>query len=117
MGFSAGGHLTARLSNAFASRAYPRIDAVDDQSCRPDFSLLIYPGFIRHGAPNVTKDHPPAFIMQAENDPFGAQNALYYYLDLKAKGAPPSEVHIYETGGHAYGMCSVRDEKGNVAAL
>merc|ERR1712107_453604 len=55
--------------------------------------------------------------MGAENDPFGAQNALYYYLQLKAKEAPPSEVHIYQTGGHAYGLCTVQDGKGNVAAL
>lgn len=118
MGFSAGGHLAAHLSTNFASPSYPHIDYIDDQSCKPDFTFLVYPGFSRQSlAANVTKDHPAAFIMQAENDPFGAQNALYYYLQLKAKNAPASEVHIYQTGGHAYGLCSVRDAKGNVAAL
>lgn len=121
MGFSAGGHLAAHLSTSFANRSYPHMDSIDDQSCKPDFTLLIYPGFSHQGSAgpvaNVTKEHPPAFIMQAENDPFGAENALYYYLKLKEKEAPPSEVHIYQTGGHAYGLCSVRDVNGDVAAL
>lgn len=118
MGFSAGGHLAAHISNSFAKRAYPRVDAIDDESCKPDFTLLIYPGFSRQSlAANITNAHPKTFIAAAENDPFGAQNSLYYYLQLKVKEAPPSEVHIYPTGGHAFGLCSVRDSKGNVAAL
>lgn len=119
MGFSAGGHLAAHLSISYASRAYKHIDAIDDLSCRPDFTLLIYPGFSLDQTlkDNITAKHPTTFIAQAEDDPFGAQYGLYYYIQLKEKEAPPSEVHIYQTGGHAYGLCSVRDAKGNVAAL
>ena len=42
-GGSAGGHLTAHVSTAFAARAYARVDASDDVSCRPDFSIFQYP--------------------------------------------------------------------------
>lgn len=119
MGFSAGGHLAAHLSISYDARAYERIDAIDDLSCRPDFTLLIYPGFSLDQTlkDNITAKHPTTFIAQAEDDPFGVQYGLYYYIQLKEKAASPSEVHIYQTGGHAYGLCSVRDAKGNVAAL
>ena len=46
LGFSAGGHLTAAASTNFDKRAYDRIDAVDDVSCRPDYAIVIYPGGI-----------------------------------------------------------------------
>src|SRR5215467_5049612 len=36
LGFSAGGHLVAAISNDFKRRSYPAIDAADKQSCRPD---------------------------------------------------------------------------------
>jgi len=106
------------LSTSYSRRAYPRVDSIDDESCRPDFTLLCYPGFSRQSlAPNVTAGHPPTFIMQAEDDPFNASNALVYYMRLKAMGAPPSELHIYQNGGHAYGRCGVVDAAGRHAAL
>ena len=46
LGFSAGGHLAASLSTHHAQRTYPRVDAADDLSCRPDFAVLIYPGYL-----------------------------------------------------------------------
>jgi acetyl esterase/lipase len=46
LGFSAGGHLVAAISNHFASRLYVRVDAADQQSCRPDFAVAIYPGHL-----------------------------------------------------------------------
>src|SRR5689334_7108249 len=49
LGFSAGGHLAANLSNNNQTRGYARIDSADDQSCRPDFALLIYPGLLVPG--------------------------------------------------------------------
>jgi hypothetical protein len=44
LGFSAGGHLAAWAATNFDKRAYDRIDATDDASCRPDFAVMIYPG-------------------------------------------------------------------------
>src|SRR5262249_13124131 len=43
LGFSAGGHLVAAISNDFRRRLYPTIDAADSQSCRPDFAAALYP--------------------------------------------------------------------------
>ena len=46
LGFSAGGHLVAAISNHFAQRLYPAIDAADKESCRPDFAVALYPGHL-----------------------------------------------------------------------
>ena len=43
MGFSAGSHLTGHLNVAWEERTYPRVDVADDLSCRPDFSIMVYP--------------------------------------------------------------------------
>jgi acetyl esterase/lipase len=46
LGFSAGGHLVAAMSTHYAERLYPHQDAADDESCRPDFAVAIYPGHL-----------------------------------------------------------------------
>lgn len=46
LGFSAGGHLAANASNNFETRTYPAVDEADKLSCRPDFSVLIYPAYL-----------------------------------------------------------------------
>jgi acetyl esterase/lipase len=46
LGFSAGGHLVAAISNHFSRRLYTRVDEADDESCRPDFAVGIYPGHL-----------------------------------------------------------------------
>jgi acetyl esterase/lipase len=50
LGFSAGGHLVAAISNHYDRRIYPRVDAADDQSCRPDFAVALYPGHLSYSA-------------------------------------------------------------------
>jgi acetyl esterase/lipase len=50
LGFSAGGSLVASLSNHFEKRVYAPIDAADQQSCRPDFAVAIYPGHLSRSA-------------------------------------------------------------------
>ena len=46
IGFSAGGHLTAHISTNNSRRLYPHIDSADDLSCRPDFSMMVYPAYL-----------------------------------------------------------------------
>jgi acetyl esterase/lipase len=46
LGFSSGGHLVAAMSNHFEKRLYPFVDAADEESCRPDFAVSIYPGHL-----------------------------------------------------------------------
>eukprot|EP00908_Phaeocystis_cordata_P008142 Transcript_18810.p1 GENE.Transcript_18810~~Transcript_18810.p1 ORF type:complete len:343 (-),score=59.27 Transcript_18810:526-1554(-) len=119
IGFSAGGHLSAHIATTCsaspAARAYPPVDAADARSCRPDFSLLVYPWQLSEDALhlNVTAAHPPAFVAQAWDDPAAPilDCSLPYYTRLKQAGAPASELHIYPAGGHGYGRCTVGASK------
>jgi len=111
LGFSAGGHLAAAASNNYETRTYPHVDEADDASCRPDFSILIYPAYLTvkdQGdkiAPElpITGKTPPTFIVMAEDDPVRVENAIYYTLALK-NAKVPCELHVYPTGGHGYGL-------------
>ncbi|ASU33536.1 1,4- -xylanase B [Mucilaginibacter xinganensis] len=113
MGFSAGGHLSALVSNTYDKRTYLHVDAADEVSCRPDFTILTYPAYLADEkeegklAPEikVTEKTPPTFIMQTEDDPVKVENALFYYLALK-KAKVAAEMHLYPTGGHGYGIRS-----------
>ncbi len=111
LGFSAGGHLAAALSTHFDQRLYGPIDTADQMSCRPDFAVIIYPGYLalaeQNFAPNpdihVTDKTPPTFLVQAEDDPVHVENAIVYFTALK-NAKVPAEMHIYEKGGHGYGL-------------
>ena len=111
LGFSAGGHLSAAVSNHYDKRLYQPIDAADQLSCRPDFAVVLYPGYLamadRNFAPNPdiqpTADTPPTFLLQAEDDPVHVENAVVYFMELK-KAKVPAELHVYAQGGHGYGL-------------
>jgi len=116
LGFSAGGHLAASLSNNYEQRRYPSVDEADNASCRADFLLLIYPAYLFRSKEStelademkVTEKTPPTFIAMAADDPVHVENAFYYGLALKKAGVPV-EVHIYDKGGHGYGLRSRKD--------
>ena len=111
LGSSAGAHLAAALSTHFDQRIYDLIDAADQQSCRPDFAVIIYPGYLalaeQNYAPNpeiqVTEQTPPTIVIQAEDDPVHVENSLVYFQALK-NAKVPAEMHIYAQGGHGYGL-------------
>src|SRR5438477_8545882 len=112
LGFSAGGHLVADISTHFDKRSYPAQDAADKESCRPDFAVALYPGHLWIGSEKfklnpdiaVTRQTPPTFVLQAENDPVdSAINSLVYYIALKNAGVPV-EMHLYAEGKHAFGL-------------
>ncbi len=110
LGFSAGGHLAAWASNASEKRAYEAIDESDKASCKPDFAVTIYPGgMLKRGTDQLnaevqaTSQTPPTFLAVASDDKGSAESTLFYYLALKRAGVP-AEMHIYETGGHGFGM-------------
>lgn len=114
IGFSAGAHLAAAISNA-GKRSYDPIDAADQEPSRPDFAILLYPGHLWNdtGAKTDLKlspwveirpDAPPTLIMQAMNDPVDdVRHSMAYGLALNDAGVPV-EMHLYATGGHAFGM-------------
>ncbi len=111
LGFSAGAHLAAALCTHVDQRLYPPVDTADQLSCRPDFAVNVYPGYLaldeKNFPPNPeirpANTTPPQFIVQAEDDPVHVENALVYFKALK-KAKVPAELHIYAEGGHAYGM-------------
>jgi acetyl esterase/lipase len=116
MGFSAGGSLSARASTLFNKKTYPPVDKSDSLSCRPSFTILIYPAYLDQG-PSLTltpelelsKDVPPIFIFQTADDPYG-NSALVMAAALR-NAKLPVELHILSTGGHGYGL-----RPGKVAA-
>jgi acetyl esterase/lipase len=111
LGFSAGGHLTAAISTHYDKRLYDPVDAADQLSCRPDFAVVVYPGYLANDKENMatnpdiepTAQTPPTFIVQAEDDPVHVENATNYFLQLK-KAKVPAELHVYADGGHGYGL-------------
>jgi acetyl esterase/lipase len=112
LGFSAGGQMLADVETQFDTRSYPKVDAADDLSARPDLAIAIYPGGIynRNAAspgltPDVrpTKDTPPTFIAIATDDRNGSENGVYFYLALKNAGVN-AELHVYAEGGHGFGI-------------
>ena len=111
LGFSAGAHLSAALSTHFEQRLYDPVDAEDQESCRPDFAVIVYPGYLalseQNFAPNseihVTSQTPLSFIVQAEDDPVHVENSTVYFLALK-DAKVPAEMHLYANGGHGYGL-------------
>jgi acetyl esterase/lipase len=117
LGFSAGGHLVAAVSTHFEQRVYPAVDAADQESCRPDFAVALYPGHLwidyekLELNPNiqVTRNTPPTFLAQAENDAVdNVNNSLVYYAALKKAGVSV-EMHLYPEGGHAFGLRRTKD--------
>lgn len=119
IGFSAGGHLAAALSNAEA-RTYDRVDAVDDISARPDFAVLAYPGRLwdvrspretLRLAPwvEIRADAPPTLLIHAMNDPVDdVRHSMAYGLALNDLGVPV-DMRLYAGGCHAFGLRPTSD--------
>lgn len=111
LGFSAGGHLSANLSNSFGEPVYDAVDEADYLSARPDFAMPIYPAYLVQKdqadklAPElkITANTPPTFLVQTQDDGIRVENALFYYLALK-QAKVPAEMHLYAEGGHGYGL-------------
>jgi len=107
LGFSAGGQ-TALVAAANPPRFEPAAAA---GSTRPDAVVLIYPwkvgGVDGKGVRSdatIDAGTPPMFIAQASNDPASLpQSAAALYLAL-LEAKVPAELHIYEAGGHGFGM-------------
>jgi acetyl esterase/lipase len=111
VGFSAGGHLAVAAATEFDRRAYERLDAVDDLSCRPDFAVSVYPGYLitkESGvlAPylRIPKGTPPVMLVHAGDDTVSdAEHSVVMYQALKRAGIP-AELHVFASGGHGFGV-------------
>ncbi|WP_367754978.1 alpha/beta hydrolase [Flavobacterium sp. WC2430] len=127
IGFSAGGHLASTLATHYNEKVY---QSTDTANARPNFSLLIYPVIsmnseITHlgsqtnllGSQSsassiekfsnelqVTSETPEAFLVHASDDTVvSAKNSIVYYEAL-IKHKVPVELHLYEKGGHGFGL-------------
>lgn len=135
LGFSAGGYIAAQLSTRFEQDAYRPVDAADTYSTRPSASGLFFPvitltrphahsGSLREllGASarddtrnaysaerHVSPDTPPTFIAAAADDAVvPVENSLLMWTALRERKIP-SELHIFETGGHSLGGMDADD--------
>ena len=130
MGFSAGGHLASTLSTHYDAGDSSNPDPVEQVSCKPDFSVLVYPvisfteDFQHSGSRinllgkdadeelvkyysnelQVNKDTPPAILIHSDDDKgVPVENSIAYYKALRANNVS-SELHIYPYGGHGYSL-------------
>jgi acetyl esterase/lipase len=127
IGFSAGGHLASTLSTHYAEKVY---EVKNNSSARPDFSLLIYPvvsfdtTITHRGSRNnligikpdarlverfsnelqITNETPPAFLVHSADDKaVPVMNSIGYFKGLQ-KNNIPAELHVFQKGGHGYGL-------------
>jgi acetyl esterase/lipase len=115
VGFSAGGHLALATATGFANRLYQPIDVIDQVSCRPDFAIACYSGYLNpkdkdgiRADLHIPPDTPPIFLAHASDDreSYGgssAENSAFMYIALKRAGIP-TELHIFATGDHDFGV-------------
>jgi acetyl esterase/lipase len=130
MGFSAGGHLASTLSTHYDLGDMQSPDPVERMSCRPDFSVLVYPvisfsGRFAHAGSResllgespdedlvrfysnelqVSTDTPPAILIHSGDDQgVPVENSIAYYNAL-LQHQVPAELHIYPYGGHGYSL-------------
>jgi len=101
IGFSAGGS-PVKYAALTTKRLYDPVDKYDTVSFRPDFAAPIYSGGLPEGA-ELTRDCPPIFMVIAHDDKDRSVGMAEMYIALKKAGVS-AELHIYESGGHGYGL-------------
>jgi acetyl esterase/lipase len=111
IGFSAGGHLAIATATSFEQRTYQPIDDVDKVSCRPDFAVPVYSGYLKAAdkdelAPGlrVPSGTPPVFLVHGGEDIVSSpEHSVIMYLALKRAGVT-AELHIYAGAAHDFGV-------------
>ena len=129
LGASAGGHL-AGWATAAKTAAYTAVDAHDEVSLRPDFSILMYPvatmanPFVHAGsreqllgpAPSPERIRaysleemdwtgaPPVWLVHAVDDASVVVENSLNLLSALRRAKVPAEAHLFEEGGHGFGV-------------
>jgi endo-1,4-beta-xylanase len=102
IGFSAGGELAALIETRFDSGKASASDPIERVSSRPDFAVVVYPGF-RRDRIFVPQDAPPTFLVCSDDDRSHIYPTVDLYLDLFKRGIS-TEMHIYASGGHGFAL-------------
>jgi acetyl esterase/lipase len=111
IGFSAGGHLAIATATRFEKRTYAPLDDTDKVSCRPDFAIPVYSGYLKHkekdelsAGLSVPTNSPPVFLVHGGDDIVSSpDNSVFMYLALRRAGVP-AELHVYATATHDFGV-------------
>ena len=111
VGFSAGGHLALATATSFAKRTYEPRDDVDRISCRPDFAVAAYPGYLKvkdkdELAPGlqIPAGTPPVFLAHGGADIISPpEHSVLMYLALRRAGVP-AELHVYAGTAHDFAV-------------
>ena len=111
VGFSAGGHLAIATATSFEKRTYEPLDEIDKISCRPDFAILVYSGYLKAKdkvelAPGlrIPARTPPVFLAHGGDDVVSPpEDSVVMDLALK-QGGVPAELHIYANAAHDFGV-------------
>jgi len=129
IGFSAGGHLAARLSSE-PDAAYVPLDAADALLFLPALAGLLYPVVTmeppwahpasaaellgprptaearqRYSAERLVHPAtPPTFLAHAGDDPTVPVDNSLLMFDALRRAHVPGEMHVFETGGHGFGL-------------
>jgi len=111
VGFSAGGHLAVATATSFEKRTYKPVDKIDDVSCRPDFAIPVYSGYLKAkdsdepaAGLSVPKGTPPMFLVHGGADPISdPAGSVILYRELKKAGVS-AELHVYATATHDFGV-------------
>ena len=108
LGSSAGGHLAARVSTGFEIKTYQEVDELDRVSCKPDFTVLLYPAYMNKGEVlskefAVSNELSPTLIVSAKDDKGFFPGSQIYAQALREAGAS-IRVHFFEKGGHGFSL-------------
>lgn len=111
IGFSAGGHLAVATATSFEKRKYDAIDAIDEVSCRPDFAVACYSGYLKQkdkdeipATMQIPAGTPPILLAHSSDDKISdPENSVIMYMALK-RAKIPTELHVYATGDHDFGV-------------
>jgi acetyl esterase/lipase len=111
VGFSAGGHLALATATSFEKRTYPPVDEIDEVSCRPDFAVMCYSGYLKASDKDelspglqIPSGTPPVFLVHGGADIISdPAHSVVAYLALQRAGVP-AELHVYATAAHDFGV-------------
>jgi len=116
-GASAGGELAVSVSVAGA-HLYPRIDAIDDASSKPSFTLAFYAPIDDYAMGPAAGNAPPMLLTVGLQDAcVSPDRIIAFYGHLQRFNSFPSELFVYDKGSHGYGVCPATVAKGDSTCM